>query len=491
MEQLKVLFASPEAVPFVKTGGLADVSGRLPRVLAEMGHIVKVSLPKYSLIPREKLLATTPDTAFEITIDGREEPVSLSRLSEISTELEYLFVGNDRFFDRPALYVDPDTGLDYTDNDSRFIFFCRALLEALKKAGWIPDIIHANDWQTGLLATYLATLYRDDPFYAHVKTVFTIHNLAYQGTFPAESFTRLGIPQDLFYPTGPFEFWGKVNFMKSAISYADVISTVSEQYAVEIQSSEEYGCGLEGVLRSRNKDLYGIVNGVDYSEWSPSKDRLIPYKYYPSNLSGKKKNKVELINRLGLPFREDVPLVGMITRLADQKGLDLVAAAAEDIFELDLQMVVLGTGDRRYHDLFRKLEVAYPDRLKALLTYDNEMAHWIEAGADLFLMPSRYEPCGLNQLYSLKYGTLPIVRATGGLADTIIDVDAQTGTGTGFVFEKYDPEEMLDAVRRAVSLFARKRIWRKLMKEAMSQDFSWQRSAEKYVGLYRKALDGT
>lgn len=487
MEKLKVLFATPEAVPFVKTGGLADVAGMLPRVLAESGHIVKVVLPHYSPIPPDRQKRIRYELGLEIKVGDKVLPLRLGRLSTEMKNLEFLFIGNDNYYDRPALYVDPETGLDYTDNDRRFIFFCLGTLEILKKLKYTPDIIHANDWQTSLLPTYLATHYKNDPFFSGTRSVFTIHNLAYQGTFPAESFDRLGLDKEFFHPAGPFEFYGKVNFMKSALHYATVINTVSERYAVEIQSSEEYGCGLEGVLRRRNRDLFGIVNGVDYEEWSPEKDKLIPYKYRPSNLAGKKRNKVELINRLGLPYREKTPLIGIITRLADQKGLDLIAVAADDIFALDIQMAVLGTGDRKYHELLKKLETKYPDKLKALLTYDNELAHWIEAGADIFLMPSRYEPCGLNQLYSLKYGTPPVVRETGGLADTITDVNPETGIGTGFVFRNYDPEEMLAAVKRAVALFGKKSLWRTVMKEGMSRDFSWHASALKYLELYQKA----
>jgi len=488
MTRLKVLFASPEVVPFVKTGGLADVAGMLPRVIAENGHDVKIVLPKYGTIPAELLTGLTADRSIDIPRPKGAERFTVYKLTDSSSPLEYLFFENDEFYDRGSLYVGPDTGRDYLDNHIRFGLFCRGILEYLKMGDWRPDIIHANDWQTALLPAYLKTLYGDDPFFANTKTVYTIHNLAYQGTFKGETFGDLGLPSDYFYPTGPFEFYGKVNFMKAAILYADIINTVSKRYAEEIQSSPEYGAGLEGVLRSRSEDLFGIVNGVDYSQWSPSRDKLIPNRYGISNLSGKRANKVELVNRLGLPLRDHAPLIGMITRLADQKGLDLVEAAADDLFKLDLQMVVLGTGERKYHDLLQKLETKYPDKIKSLLMYDNEMAHWIEAGADLFLMPSRYEPCGLNQLYSLKYGTLPIVRATGGLADTITDVDAATGSGTGFVFEEYDTQKMLAAIKRAVSLFEKKRLWQKIMKQAMQQDFSWENSARQYVDLYRKAL---
>jgi starch synthase len=490
MTQLKVLFASPEVVPFVKTGGLADVSGMLPRVLAEMGHTVAVVLPKYSVIPDELLRNAVAGPSIKLPVGDGRETMKLYRLADTATSLEYFFIDHDEYFDRASLYVDPDTGKDYPDNHIRFSAFCRAVLGFLKTIDWRPDIIHANDWQTGLLPVYPATTYKDDPFFSTTKTVFTIHNLAYQGKFPKDSFSDLNLPKELYYPTGPFEFYGEVNLMKAAISYATLINTVSERYAAEIQTSPEYGAGLEGVLASRTKDVYGIINGVDYSHWSPSRDTLITHKYGVSNLSGKRADKVELVNRLGLPLRDHVPLIGMITRLADQKGLDLIEAAADDLFALDMQMIVLGTGDPKYHELLQDLEEQYPDKLRILLKYDNEMAHWIEAGADLFLMPSRYEPCGLNQLYSLKYGTLPVVRATGGLSDSIDDIDPKAGTGTGFVFEEYDSEAMLTAIRRAIDLFGHKRIWRKIMKRAMTKDFSWKRSAEKYVDLYLKALSG-
>lgn len=487
MEHLKILFASPEVVPFSKTGGLADVSGILPRTLSLMGHDVKVITPKYTTIPQESLYGADMQAAFDIKMREEKVPARLFRLKDRNPSLEYLLVENSYYFDRGELYRDRSTDKDYADNDDRFIFFCRAVLESLKKINWVPDVIHANDWQTALLPVFLATGYKADPFFADTGTVFTIHNMAYQGAFPASTFAKLGLPEDLFYATGPLEFWGMVNFMKSAIVYADVISTVSPHYAIEIQSSGDFGCGLEGVLRTRHNDIHGILNGADYNEWSPTRDRYISHKYHTANLTGKNENKIELMNRLKLPYRETAPLIGMITRLADQKGLDLIAAAADELFTLNLQMVILGTGEQKYHDLLAQLEKKYPDKLKVVLAYDNELAHWIEAGADAYLMPSRYEPCGLNQIYSLKYGTVPIVRATGGLVDTIFDVDLSLKTGTGFVFEEYHPARLVEAVRQVVDLFPRKRIWRRIVKDGMKQDFSWMSSAKKYVDLYQKA----
>jgi len=488
MESLKILFASPEVVPFSKTGGLADVAGVLPRVLAEMGHDVKIITPKYGSIDKKLISPAALDIVMDIPMAHGREKVQVFRQNDPALSLEYLFVGNDAMYDRGAFYVDPATGKDFVDNDIRFIFFSLAALETVKKLKWAPDIIHANDWQTALLPTFLATSYKNDVFFENTKSVYTIHNLAYQGVFPEKSFANLGLDKALFYATGPFEFYGKVNFMKSAIHFAHVINTVSERYAEEIRGTEEYGCGLEGVLDSRASDLFGILNGVDYTEWSPTRDKYIPYKYTVSNLSGKRNTKVELVGKLGLPFREHAPLLGMITRLADQKGLDLIAEIADEIFELDIQMVVLGTGDKKYHQLFTDLEKKYPDKLKAILAFDIAMAHWIEAGADAFLMPSRYEPCGLNQMYSLKYGTLPIVRATGGLADTITDIASANGSGTGFVFDEYDSTELLRTIERAVALYPRKRMWRAVVKEAMRQDYSWAKSARRYEELYRVAL---
>jgi starch synthase len=488
MQKLKILFATSEAVPFAKTGGLADVSGMLPQKLAELGHTVKVALPLYSTISKNLLNKARNDIEFDINIDKNIYPLNLVRLSHNKLDLEYLFIGNKFFFDRPELYRDNKTGKDFSDNDDRFLFFCRGILELLPRMNFQPDIIHANDWQTALLPAFLKTAYGDNSNYSGIKSILTIHNLAYQGLFPAESFEKLDLEKDLFYATQPFEFWGKLNFLKAGISYADIINTVSKTYAKEIQSSEEYGAGLEGVLTDRSKDLYGIINGVDYDEWSPSKDKHLFRKYSIKNFTGKKINKVELLKLAGLPVRENVPLIGMISRLADQKGFDLLRKAANDLLSLDIQIIILGTGEKKYHALLKRLETQFPKKLKAFITYDNTLAHRIEAGSDMFLMPSRYEPCGLNQLYSLKYGTVPIVRATGGLADTIEQVDLKNATGTGYVFEKYTAKAMMTAIKQAVDHYSKKRKWRQITKNGMNQDNSWDASAHKYIELYNTAL---
>ena len=489
-KRLKILIASPEVVPFAKTGGLADVCGTLPKALAGLGHQVKVILPKYRVVDEKefKLSEVKTDVPL-IPIGDRSIKITVRSYNQTSSTVEYLFVVSDEYYDREELYKDRSTGFDYEDNDERFILFARGTLEILKAIEWQPDIVHANDWQSALILAYLKTLYAGDPFFKYTKTVFSIHNLAYQGNFPKSTFDKIGVPKDLFTPTSPFEFWGNVNFMKAGICYADVINTVSETYAVEIQSGSEFGHGLEGVLRTRNEDLYGIINGIDYDVWSPEKDKLISYNYSSEDLSGKRKNKELLLKLCNLPLStRDVPLIGIISRLADQKGFDLLAQIADELLSLDLQMVILGTGDEKYHRLFKEMKTKYPNKISVNLRFDNPLAHLIEAGSDMFLMPSRYEPCGLNQLYSLKYGTVPIVRKTGGLADTIENYDPRTGEGTGFVFKNYDAAELLDTIKIALGVYKDKNAWVKLMKNGMKRDFSWEMSAKKYVELYQKVM---
>jgi starch synthase len=487
---LKILIVSPEVVPFAKTGGLADVAGALPKALCRLGHEVKVILPKYKMVDENKFQLSEIKTNFPtLSIAGKERTISVKSDQADFPPVEYLFLVNDEFYHRDELYRDRATGYDYEDNDERFIFFARGVLEILKSLQWRPDIIHCNDWQSALIPAYLKTLYGNDSFFKSTATVFSIHNLAYQGNFPQSTFDKIGVPKDRFYPTSPFEFWGKINFLKVGISYADVINTVSETYAVEIQSSAEFGYGLEGVLRTRNEDLYGIVNGIDYEVWSPEKDKLLVHHYQMDDLSGKNKNKKQLLKTCKLPLsQKDVPLIGVISRLADQKGFDLLSQIADQLLSMDLQMVILGTGDEKYHLSFQKLSKKYPKKISVNLRFDDPLAHLIEAGSDMFLMPSKYEPCGLNQLYSLKYGTVPIVRKTGGLADTIENYDPATGQGTGFSFINYDAQEFLETIQKALKVYQNKEAWTALMKNGMQKDFSWETSARKYVEIYRKAL---
>ncbi|RME22854.1 MAG: glycogen synthase GlgA, partial [Candidatus Zixiibacteriota bacterium] len=452
-----------------------------------LGYDVKVVMPWYSRIDDRTHQITTLGQQVSIPLGGRDWAITYGRHSDRKTHVDVFFVGNQELFDRDDFYRDPDTGEDWPDNDVRFAVFCRAALQLPGLLEWSPEIIHCHDWQAAIIPALL----RADSSSPTPKTVLTIHNLGYQGSFPPERFSLLGLNDALMTPvTGAFEFFGKVNFLKGGIALADRITTVSPRYAEEIQASEEFGFGLQGLLQQRRDVLIGILNGVDYTIWSPTRDKYIPFRYHVRNLSGKRMNKVELTRRAGLPHREKTPLVGMVTRLSDQKGLDLVNAAAEQLMRMNLQLVVLGTGDEKYHRMLSELERSYPDRVKVFLTFNDELAHWIEGGADIFLMPSRYEPCGLNQMYSLKYGTVPVVRKVGGLADTVVDVDDPSGEGNGFVFDDYSAEAMIAALQRAIDRFARRREWMRLMKVGMTQDFSWDRSAREYGALYDSLVAG-
>lgn len=490
-KSLKICMVSSEAGPYVRTGGLGDVLGALPAALAALGHDVRVFVPLYALIDRARHHVSPIGHSFQVPINGSMHPAMLHRAREAHDGAQYFFVENELFFDRGDLYRNPATGKDYEDNDIRFAFFARGVLEAVRHVNWQPDVLHVHDWQASLVPAYLQTAYAGNPFFAAAKSVLTIHNLGYQGMFGAERFARLGLPDSLMYAvSGALEFYGKVNYLKGGIALADKITTVSRRYAQEICTTDEFGFGLQGVLNHRKKDLHGILNGVDYSLWSPSRDRVIPAKFSISNLSGKRTCRVELLNRAGLPIREQVPLIGMITRLTDQKGVDLVCEAANQLFSRDLQIIVLGVGDDLYHEKLKTLQQTYPDRLKVYLEFNDTLAHWIQAGSDMFLMPSRYEPCGLNQMYALRYGTVPVVRSVGGLADTVDDYVLESGTGTGFVFSDYSAGAMIEAIDRALDLFHRRQRWVKLMKAGMKRDFSWSQSAKEYSNLYRQLATG-
>ncbi|MBD3167952.1 MAG: glycogen synthase GlgA [candidate division Zixibacteria bacterium] len=484
-----IIYASPEAVPFAKTGGLADVAGALPKAIARAEHTVKVVMPFYASIDPQKYEITTLTKKLILKLHDREIKFGVKSCLDKATGTEFLFIDYPEFFMRDALYIDPATSKDYKDNDERFIMFSRAILETARFMDFQPDILHCNDWQSAPAIAFLKTQFNDDSFFEGTKSVYSIHNLAYQGNFPPETIIKMGYDTTWLYPMSPFEYWGKVSFMKAGIHYADVINTVSEQYAKEIQKTSEYGYGMEGILRDKADSLFGIVNGIDYEIWNPMTDELIPYHFSKDDLSGKAKNKAELLKSTGLPDDKiGLPLIGIISRLADQKGFDLISEISEIMLNMDLTVVLLGTGEPKYHTLFEKLQKNFPANFSANLKFDNKLAHLIEAGSDMFLMPSRYEPCGLNQLYSLKYGTIPIVRKTGGLADTIDDYNEKSGEGTGFVFEKYDAEELLKAIKRALQVYRNKDAWKKLMISAMKKDYSWNKSARRYIELYSYVL---
>ncbi len=483
-DAVRVCICTPEAVPFAKTGGLADVAGALPRPLAEAGCDVRVVLPGYRAIERERY-GFRPVGGAEVPTAFGAVPVQFLESRLPASQVPVYLVACDRFFDRPGLYG--EGGSDYPDNLERFTVFCRGVLALLRHLRWPPHVLHCQDWQTALLPVWLRVEPRED-LLANTATLLTVHNLAYQGLFPAEQFPVTGLGWDLFTPRG-LEFYGRVNLLKGGLVFADLLSTVSEQYAREIHTPE-FGCGLEGVLRERAGDLLGILNGVDYSAWDPAVDRHIAARYTADDLSGKRTCKADLQRTQGLAEDGAAPLIGMITRLVDQKGLDLVAAILDAILAAGAQFVLLGPGEPRYHALFERLHRRFPQHVAVTLGFDDALAHRIEAGADIFLMPSRYEPSGLNQLYSLRYGTVPVVRRTGGLADTIVDATPEAlarGDANGFVFEQYSPDACLDAVRRAIAMFRDPRAWRQLQQTGMRQDFSWGRSARRYLDAYRLA----
>jgi len=478
---MKVLLLASEMVPFAKTGGLADVAGALPSALNRQGVDVTAFLPKYRCIGGGRFSLEPTGLTLSIPVGDRSVPCSIEKTLLPETAVPVYLVCCDEFFDRDGLYQ--DKGKDYPDNLERFTLFSRAVLEALKKLDIQPDVIHANDWQTALIPVYLKTQLAEDSFFRATKTLFTIHNLAYQGLFPKEKFPLTGLDQELFSIHG-LEFYNKVNLLKGGLLFSDRLSTVSRRYSEEIQTPE-YGCGLEGVLKDRREFLSGVLNGVDYQAWSPESDSLIAKNFSAKDLSGKAACKKALQKTYGLPQVPDAPLLGVISRLADQKGFDLLDEIFEDLMALSVQFVLLGTGDPKYHKRFELLAAKYPKKCGVALKFDNALAHQIEAGADLFLMPSRYEPCGLNQMYSLRYGTIPVVRATGGLADTVEDYHPKSGRGNGFVFEKANSKAFLKALRRALKVYAHQERWQSLMGHAMRMDFSWDRSAEQYLALYQ------
>jgi starch synthase len=486
---LNILFVSSEVEPFAKTGGLADVSGTLPQVIKDSGHEIRIIMPRYGSISERKFklhdVIRLKDIEVPIGDEKKVANVNSSFIANVKSKVQVYFLANKEMYERPGIYANPDTKKDYADNDIRFIFFCRGVLETLKRLGWQPDIIHCNDWQTGLIPAYIKTIYNNDPFFKHIKTVFTIHNLAYQGTFPASSFEKTGLPESEFTKEG-VEFYGKLNFMKSGLVYSDVITTVSEKYAEEICTSEEFGCGLEGVLQKNKSHLHGIINGIDYAIWNPETDEHIVKRFDVRTLEGKIENKKELLSKFDLTFKENVPLIGIISRLVDQKGLDLIKEIADDLMKLDVQFVMLAAGEKRYQEYFESMHKRFGSKMGIFIGYNDELAHLIEAGCDMYLMPSRYEPCGLNQLYSLKYGTVPIVRATGGLDDTIQDFDGSNGTG--FKFKKYDSKELLKTIQRALKTYQDGAVWKKIMRNGMQQDFSWESSAKKYTNLYKNLV---
>jgi starch synthase len=473
---MNILMAASEALPFAKTGGLADVVGALPAALVRLGHRVDVVMPRYRGMPegegrRRLTVALGPLVAH----------AEASVIQQAG--VRFIVIDHPGYFDREHLYG--AGGHDYADNPERFAFLCKATLEWIRLSDTTYDVLHTHDWQTAMLPVFAA---RSMSGAGRLPTVLTIHNLAYQGNFDASWLPRLGLGWDLMR-LDALEYWGRISYLKGGIVSSQLITTVSPRYAREIQTPE-LGFGFDGILRQRASDLVGILNGIDYDQWDPTADRNLPVPYEASNLIGKDAAKRKVLETYGFPLTDEIvarPLVGMISRLVDQKGFDLLASLADELPRMGASFVLLGTGERRYEDLWLALTSRHPNVIRARIGFDEGLAHLIEGGADLFLMPSRFEPCGLNQMYSLRYGTLPLVRATGGLFDTVRNFDARTGEGTGFTFDEYSPQALLNTLRWALGVYGDRATWRQLQRSAMAQDNSWAASAREYEKVYDRA----
>lgn len=474
---MHIMHCTPEVVPFSKTGGLADVSAALPEALTRMGHEVTVVSPLYAKVDRERHGVRSTGRAFEVTLGGRTERFDVFE-AQLPAGTRVVLLGHDGFFGRPELYGTRDG--DYADNHLRFAFFSAAVFRMLRGSRVCPSILHCHDWQTGLVPAFNHLYHLD-----LCGTVLTVHNLAYQGTFPAEVLPEIGLPWEVFNPE-QVEFYGKVNFLKAGLVFADRVTTVSPGYAREIMTPD-YGCGLDGVLRKRSADVVGILNGVDYTEWNPETDRHLPARYGPNDLSGKVECRRALLAEYGLEPTEG-PVFGAVGRLAAQKGFDLVAAVLTDLVEMGARVVILGTGDRAVEEALLGAAAQHPRQVGVRIAFDDRLAHLIEAGSDFFLMPSRYEPCGLNQMYSLKYGTIPVVHAVGGLEDTVVDITEDPERGTGFKFRTFTREAFWDALRRAAALHADANALHAVRLRGMAQDFSWDAAARSYEALYVRIL---
>lgn len=487
---MDILFVASEVDPFAKTGGLADVAAALPKALSKMGHDVRIVMPLYRQVDRRRFGLKPAGMSQQVvlgsqTFTGRIDTAMLPK-SSVTT----YFIACDPLFDREGLYQ--TGGKDHADNLTRFSFFSQAALGMLPKLDFKPQILHCHDWQAALaLALLRHGRFSEETFYSRMRGIFTIHNLAYQGLFPKEQWPLTQLPEGLFTMEG-LEFYGQINCLKAGLIHADLLTTVSPTYAQEIQT-KEFGCGLEGLLNARRDQLVGILNGIDQEEWDPASDPHLETHYSVDKLAGKSLCKLALQRSQKLPERHDL-LIGMIQRLAEQKGIDILLESLETLLALPLQLVILGSGDAVYQQRLTEFAKRFPKRIAVNLRFDNALAHQIEAGADAFLMPSRFEPCGLNQLYSMRYGTIPIVKRVGGLADTVQDTTASSiagKTATGFVFEAHTTQALTEAVRRALTVFHDQKLWTQLVQTSMQQDFSWNQSARAYLQVYERALSTT
>ena len=479
-QPLKILLLSAEAVPFAKTGGLADVAGSLPKAIRALGHDIRLAMPRYGRVDPEKFELKEVVPRFPVPMNKQLEEAAVLQ-GRIAPDVPVYMIENAKYYDRDGIYM-------YPDDAERFIFFCRSSLEMLNRLGWCPDIIHCHDWHTAIVPNWLKTVYKDDPFFVHTATVYTIHNLAYQGIFGYRVLEIAGIDEYGFmYHPEMADLTEVVDLMARGIFFADVINTVSEKYAQEILTPE-YGEKLDPLLRDRRDRLFGILNGIDYEVMNPATDQYIAHNYDADTLEKRAQNKLALQQEANLQVDAAVPLIGIISRLTDQKGFDILGDVIDHLLDLDLQLVLLGTGDPHYHEMFSRVAQAYAGRAAVFLTFNAELAQKIYAGSDMFLMPSRFEPCGLGQMIAMRYGSVPIVRATGGLADTVEDFDPQTGEGNGFSFQPYDRWALFAAIVRAVENYKYRDTWHNLQVKGMTADFSWSASATKYVDLYHRAI---
>lgn len=466
---MKILLAASEVFPYAKTGGLADVAGSLPRAIAKLGHHVSVVMPRYNLASIE---ARTERLPLELSIGAQRSEVYVDRSAKVPT----YFIDAPQYFARGRLYGE-------ADDAERFAYFSRAVIEIGRGLAENYDIIHLNDWMTGLVPAYLKTLYGSDPAFTGIRTLFTIHNLAFHGPLGSELLPKIGLPDWIYRTEEGIEFYGHGSALKAGIVFSDAVSTVSPKYSGEIQTPE-FGEGFDGLLRSKRSTLFGILNGVDYDQWNPETDSHTAARYSAKDLGGKKICKRDLLQTFGLPGETHRPLIGCISRLSEQKGFDLILKAAEGMLERGIAFVLLGSGEESYERAFQVLRNKWPSQVGVYLGFSNELAHKIEAGADMFLMPSRFEPCGLNQMYSLRYGTVPIVRAVGGLDDTIEGFDGATRRGNGFKFYDYSSEQLLEKVSEALLIYDNKDLWRAIVSNGMTADFSWDVSARRYIEVF-------
>jgi len=490
MNQYKIWYVASEVSPFAKTGGLGDVTGAYPKAVKAKNHEIRVIMPKYKTINERKYVLREVIRLKDIpvTINGETKTINVKSAFLPDSKVQIYFVEIPEFFGRNGLYSDQSTGKDFDDNAQRYAYFCKGALETLKILSWRPDIIHCNDWQTALIPFYLNTIYKDDDFLGGIKTVYTIHNFAYQGIFEKSKASSIDINDEVLTQNDGILHEDKVNLMKTAVTNSNWITTVSKSYAEEIKTDKKFGYGLVPLMDEHKDQFSGIINGVDYSVWSPESDKFIPFKYSIDNIEGKEQNKQALLTRVNLPYQEGVPVFGMISRIIEQKGYKLLLDVLEELVSQDLQLIILGKGDKDLEKGLKKYQSKYPKKISINSAFDETLAHMVEAGSDMFLMPSSFEPCGMNQLYSLRYATIPIVYKTGGLADTITEIDINEQNGNGLIFEKYTAKEFAKTIKRGLRYYKKKDAWTELCLRIMKEDFSWEKPTDEYLDIYTTIL---